>query len=167
MSRHSIRPTDGSALLRPASLEEIAAPIRTDLAEFRRYFRDQLRSESILLDSVLRFVLRRKGKQVRPILVYLSADAAGGITDRTAVGAALVELLHTATLVHDDVVDESEQRRGLPSINKVWNNKTAVLVGDYLLAQGLKIANERQEYGFLNITSNAVQRMSRDRKSVV
>ena len=143
------------------SLSDIAAPISTDIAAFRRYFKQELRTGTVLLDAALRHLLKKKGKQVRPILVYLSADAAGGISERTQVGAALIELLHTATLVHDDVVDEADERRSLPSINSLWNNKTAVLVGDYLLAQGLRIANRHDEFAFLDITSRAVQRMSR------
>ena len=143
------------------SLSTIAAPIAKDLSAFREFFRNELRSDNVLLDTALRYVLRRKGKQVRPVLVLLSAGAAGSISHRSYIGAALVELLHTATLLHDDVVDEAEERRGLPSMNAIWNNKTAVLVGDYLLAHGLRISNEHEEYQFLSVTSNAVQRMSK------
>lgn len=142
------------------SLTDISRPINSDLKAFRKFFRDALRSKNLLLDTAIRYILKRKGKQVRPMLVLLSASAAGGISRRAYIGATMVELLHTATLVHDDVVDEAAERRGMPSVNSVWNNKTAVLVGDFMLAQGLRIANENQEYGFLNITSRAVQRMS-------
>lgn len=142
------------------TLTDISRPIAADLKEFRKFFRNSLRSKNLLLDTAIRYILKRKGKQVRPLLVMLSAGAAGGVSRRTYIGATMVELLHTATLVHDDVVDEAAERRGLPSVNSVWNNKTAVLVGDFMLAQGLRIANENREYGFLDITSHAVQRMS-------
>lgn len=143
------------------TLNSISRPVAEDLTAFRKYFRTELRSDNLLLDTALRYVLRRKGKQIRPLLVLLSASAAGGTSHRSYVGAALVELLHTATLLHDDVVDEAAERRGLPSLNAVWNNKTAVLVGDYLLAHGLRISNEHGEFKFLGITSTAVQRMSK------
>ena len=142
------------------TLTDISRPISGDLKAFRKFFRDALRSKNLLLDAAIRYVLKRKGKQVRPMLVLLSASAAGGVSRRAYIGATMVELLHTATLVHDDVVDEAAERRGMPSVNSVWNNKTAILVGDYMLAQGLRIANENREYGFLDITSKAVQRMS-------
>lgn len=148
-------------LTRVITLQNISAPISDDLRAFRKFFREALRNDNLLLDTALRYIIRRKGKQIRPILVLLSAAAAGGISRRTHIGATLVELLHTATLVHDDVVDEAAERRGLPSLNSIWNNKTAVLVGDYMLAQGLRIANQNREYGFLEMTSEAVQRMSR------
>lgn len=142
------------------TLSDISRPIDSDLKAFRKFFREALRSKNLLLDTAIRYILKRKGKQVRPLLVLLSASAAGGVSRRSYVGATMVELLHTATLVHDDVVDEAEERRGMPSVNSVWNNKTAVLVGDFMLAQGLRIANENNEYGFLDVTSKAVQRMS-------
>lgn len=143
------------------TLASIAQPISDDLRAFRRFFREELRSDNVLLDSALRYILRRKGKQIRPILVLLSASAAGSVSERSYVGATLVELLHTATLVHDDVVDEAFERRGLPSLNSIWNNKIAILVGDYLLAHGLRISNAHGEFRFLDITSRAVQRMSK------
>lgn len=142
------------------TLTDISRPVANDLKEFRKFFRNSLRSKNLLLDTAIRYILKRKGKQVRPLLVMLAAGAAGEVSRRTYIGATMVELLHTATLVHDDVVDEAAERRGLPSINSVWNNKTAVLVGDFMLAQGLRIANENKEYNFLDITSRAVQRMS-------
>ena len=142
------------------TLGDIARPIDRELKEFRKFFRSSLRSDNILLDTALRYILKKKGKQVRPILVLLSAAAAGNLSRRSYVGASMVELLHTATLVHDDVVDEADERRGTPSVNSIWNNKTAVLVGDYMLAQGLRLANENKEFSFLDITSRTVQRMS-------
>jgi octaprenyl-diphosphate synthase len=141
-------------------LTGIAEPIRRDLKDFRKFFRSTLKTDNLLLDTALRYILRKKGKQVRPILTLLSAGLVGSISRRSWIGASMVELLHTATLVHDDVVDEADERRGRPSINAVWNNKTAVLVGDYMLAQGLRIANENREFDFLDITSRTVQRMS-------
>ncbi|MBS1913394.1 MAG: polyprenyl synthetase family protein [Bacteroidetes bacterium] len=141
-------------------LSSISQPIDAQLKEFRRFFRESMHSKILLLDIVVRYILRQKGKQVRPMLVLLAAEVAGGISHRTFVGATMVELLHTATLVHDDVVDEAEERRGLPSINAVWKNKVSVLVGDYLLSRGLLVAVEHNEFGFLKITSETVKRMS-------
>lgn len=141
-------------------LATISQPIDVHLKEFRRFFRESMHSKILLLDIAVRYILRQKGKQVRPVLVLLAAEVAGGISRRTFVGATMVELLHTATLVHDDVVDEAEERRGLPSINAVWKNKVAVLVGDYLLSRGLLVAVEHSEFGFLRITSETVKRMS-------
>ncbi len=137
-----------------------AKPIETHLEKFNRYFARQMRSGVPLLNLVVRYILRSRGKQLRPMLVFLSAGAAGGISERTYVGAAMVELLHTATLIHDDVVDQAPTRRGLASIHAVWKNKVAVLVGDYLLARGLLLAVERGEYDFLRLTADAVRRMS-------
>jgi len=141
-------------------LGTIAQPIEGHLKEFRRFFRDSMHSKILLLDIVVRYILRQKGKQVRPMLVLLAAQVAGGVSHRSYVGATMVELLHTATLVHDDVVDEADERRGLPSINAVWKNKVSVLVGDYLLSRGLLVAVEHDEFGFLKITSETVKRMS-------
>jgi octaprenyl-diphosphate synthase len=141
-------------------LNTIARPVAGHLKEFRRFFRDSMHSKMLLLDVVVRYILRQKGKQVRPILVLLSAQTVGAISQRTYIAATLVELLHTATLVHDDVVDEADERRGFPSINAVWKNKVAVLVGDYLLSRGLLVAIDYDEFGFLKITSDAVKRMS-------
>jgi octaprenyl-diphosphate synthase len=142
------------------NLGYIARPVEEHLTEFRKFFRESMRSRMLLLDIVVRYILRQKGKQVRPMLVLLAAEVSGGISRRSYVAAAMVELLHTATLVHDDVVDEAEERRGLPSINAVWKNKVAVLVGDYLLSRGLLVAVENDEFGFLKITSDTVRRMS-------
>ncbi|MCX7929330.1 MAG: polyprenyl synthetase family protein [Chlorobi bacterium] len=139
---------------------QFAKPIESHLERFNRYFARQMRSSVPLLNLVVRYLLRSRGKQLRPMLVFLSAGAAGGITDRTYVGAAMVELLHTATLIHDDVVDQAPLRRGLASINAVWKNKVAVLVGDFLLARGLLLAVEHNEYDFLRATADAVRRMS-------
>lgn len=145
---------------RTISLDAIREPIRDELREFDRFFKESMRSKVGLVDLVARYLVRQKGKRVRPILVLLSARACGEITASTFRGATLVEILHTATLVHDDVVDDADTRRGLASINAVWKNKISVLMGDYLLARGLLLALEGQDYYFLNATSQAVKRMS-------
>lgn len=142
-------------------LEEVGRPVREHLESFNKdFFRRQLKSDVALLDLVVRYMHKSRGKQVRPVLVFLCAGLTGDITRRTYVGAAMVELLHTATLVHDDVVDNAAERRGLASINAVWKNKVAVLVGDFLLSRGLLVAVEHNEVGFLGVTSNTVRRMS-------
>lgn len=142
------------------SLKVISTPIKDELEEFDKFFKSLMKTDVPLLDIVLRYLTKKKGKRIRPILVFLTAHILGEINERTYNGAAMVELLHTATLVHDDVVDRAETRRGLLSINAKWNNKIAVLVGDFLLSKGLLIATENKEYGFLDITSDAVRRMS-------
>ena len=119
-----------------------------------------MRNRVFLLDQVVQYLLRQKGKQLRPILVLLTARACGGITESTYRAAALVELLHTATLVHDDVVDEADRRRGMFYINALWKNKVAVLLGDFLLSRGLLLALDHREYELLHIVSDAVRRMS-------
>jgi octaprenyl-diphosphate synthase len=141
-------------------VSSIITPVRTELAAFEAHFREAMRSNVGLVDTVVRYVVRRKGKRVRPALVLLSAQATGGISERTYRGAALVELLHTATLVHDDVVDDAEKRRGLASINAVWKNKVAVLMGDYILARGLLLSLSGRDYDLLHSSSEAVRRMS-------
>lgn len=147
-------------MMQLAGIKEIGALVEGELETLERYMKEQLRSNTVLLDTVIRYILRQRGKRARPTLVYLSAAACGGITHRATVGAAMVELLHTATLVHDDVVDQSSERRGMASINAVWKNKIAVLVGDYLLSRGLLLAVHNDEFEFLRITSTAVKRMS-------
>jgi len=108
----------------------------------------------------VRYIMRQRGKRVRPALVFLAAGACGTIGERSFIAAAMVELLHTATLVHDDVVDQADMRRGVASINAVWKNKVAVLVGDYFLSRGLLIAVNSGEFDYLRVTSDAVRRMS-------
>lgn len=144
----------------PASLQEIRRPIEAELDAFRRYYRNAMRSPVALLDKVVQYVLRQKGKRIRPVLVLLSARICGDINETSYRGAALVELLHTATLVHDDVVDDAERRRGVLSINALWKNKVAVLFGDFLLSRGLLLALEHREYDLLHVLSDAVRRMS-------
>ncbi|QQS65685.1 MAG: polyprenyl synthetase family protein [Chlorobiota bacterium] len=141
-------------------LKEISKPIEIYLKEFDKFYKNSLRSKVFLLDVVIKYILRQKGKKIRPLLVLLSAEACGGVNRRSYIAASMIELLHTATLVHDDVVDEADERRGFPSINSVWKNKISVLAGDYILSQGLIIANENDEFGFLKATSRAVKRMS-------
>ena len=141
-------------------LSEIAQPIKNELDSFNQIFKESLRSRVGIVDLVTRYIIRQKGKKIRPLLVLLSAKVAGGINDRSYRGAVLVELLHTATLVHDDVVDNADKRRGLWSINKVFKNKVAVLMGDYLLSKGLLIAMEGKDYDFLEVITNTVKRMS-------
>lgn len=141
-------------------LDTIIAPVDGDLKNFEAHFRRALRSNVGLVDAVVRYVVRRKGKRIRPALVMLSAAATGGISEATFRGAALVELLHTATLIHDDVVDDADTRRGWPSINAIWKNKVAVLLGDYVLSRGLLLSLEHNDIAFLHSTSTAVKRMS-------
>jgi len=142
------------------SIKEISSPIRTELDHFNDIFKESLRSNVALVDLVARYIVRQKGKKIRPLLVLLSAKLAGGVTERTYRGAVLVELLHTATLIHDDVVDNADKRRGMWSINALFKNKVAVLMGDYLLSRGLMISVEGKDYDFLGVTTNAVKRMS-------
>jgi octaprenyl-diphosphate synthase len=134
--------------------------VATELDGFEFAFRDLMRSKVPLLDWVTRYIVRRKGKQIRPMLVYLAARCYGECGEKSRRAAALVELLHTATLVHDDVVDGAPKRRGFWSINALWKNKIAVLIGDYLLSRGLLLALDHKDYQVLHLTSNAVRRMS-------
>lgn len=142
------------------TLEGIRRPIDGHLSAFRSYFREAMQSDIGLLDRVVAYLLRQKGKRIRPTLVLLSAQMVGEITETTYRGAALVELLHTATLVHDDVVDDADQRRGLFSINALFKNKVAVLLGDFLLSRGLLLALRYKDYVLLHTVSDAVERMS-------
>lgn len=145
---------------RKISLRDIRRPVEVELADFRRYFREAMRSRVGLLDKITQYVLRQKGKEIRPILVLLSAKMCGEITETSYRAAALVELLHSATLVHDDIVDMAERRRGVFSINALWKNKVAVLFGDFLLSRGLLLALEYNDYPLLHTMSDAVRRMS-------
>lgn len=142
------------------NLNKISDPITEELKEFENQFSGVLKSKVALIDLITKYILRQKGKKIRPILVLLSAKLCGEINSRTYVAANLVELLHTATLIHDDVVDDAKTRRGIASINAVWKNKVSVLIGDYLLSKGLLLSLENNEYDFLQLTSEAVRRMS-------
>jgi octaprenyl-diphosphate synthase len=134
--------------------------IATELAIFEQKFAQSVKSQAPLLDRIMKYIIKRKGKQLRPMFVFLSAKLHGTVNESTYRAAALVELLHTATLVHDDVVDESLERRGFFSINALWKNKIAVLVGDYLLSKGLLLSTDAGDFKHLHILSEAVKQMS-------
>ncbi len=142
------------------SIEEIKKPIAAHMKEFEVRFREAMRSDAPLLDKIMHYIVKRKGKQIRPMFVFFAAGINGTINDSTYRGASLIELLHTATLVHDDVVDDSNMRRGFFSVNALWKNKIAVLVGDYLLSRGLLLSVDHEEYKLLQIVSGAVREMS-------
>lgn len=143
-----------------ATIDKIKSPIQQELNEFEPYFKKSLQSDVPLLATILNFLYRTKGKQLRPIFVFLSAKLHGDTNEFSKLAACSVELLHTATLVHDDVVDESYERRGTFSVNALWRNKLAVLVGDYILARGLILQLENKKYNFLHLISRAVQDMA-------
>jgi len=143
-----------------AGLQAIKKPIEKELGQFELVFKAAMRSSVPLLDKVTQYIVKTKGKQMRPIFVLLSAKIAGEINESTLRAATLIELLHSATLVHDDVVDDSNERRGFFSINALWKNKIAVLVGDYLLSRGMLLALNNNDFELLRIVSNAVQEMS-------
>ena len=142
------------------TLDTIKRPIKQEMSLFDDRFRSYLSSQVPLVDRVMNYMVKRKGKQLRPILIFLSAKIQGSVTDATYVGASLVEIMHTATLVHDDVVDDADKRRGFFSINALWKNKIAVLIGDYLLSKVLLLAVETKEYTLLEHVSGAVKAMS-------
>jgi octaprenyl-diphosphate synthase len=142
------------------SIDEIKKPIAAEIDAFEEKFTASMKSTVPLLDRITHYIVKRKGKQIRPMFVFLSASVSGGINESTYRGAALVELLHTASLVHDDVVDNSYQRRGFFSINALWKNKIAVLVGDFLLSKGLLLSVEHNDFHLLRIVSEAVRQMS-------
>lgn len=142
------------------TISDISSPIKEELTGFNEHFKAAMKSNVPLLDLVLKYILRQKGKKIRPLLVLLCSKAVNEVGERTFRGATLVEILHTATLVHDDVVDDAEKRRGLPSINYIWKRKVAVLLGDYLLAKGLMLAVDKDDFDFLKIITGTVKRMS-------
>ncbi|MDP4965021.1 MAG: polyprenyl synthetase family protein [Salibacteraceae bacterium] len=141
-------------------IDKIKAPIASEMERFEEKFRLSMKSNVALLDKITHYIVKRKGKQIRPMFVFLSSQALGGVNESTHRGAALIELLHTATLVHDDVVDDSFERRGFFSINALWKNKIAVLVGDFLLSRGLLLAIKNKEFKQLEIVSRAVEEIS-------
>jgi octaprenyl-diphosphate synthase len=143
-----------------SALTGIKKPVETEMAEFEVYFSRTMRSDIPLLNIILNYILRRKGKQMRPLLVFLTARLNGEIAESTYIAATCIELLHTASLVHDDVVDDASERRGSLSINALWNSKIAVLLGDYLLSTGMHICVEKSRYDMLEIISEAVKSMS-------
>ncbi len=138
----------------------IRAPIKQELDAFEHYFRTTIQSDIPLLSTIINYILRRKGKHLRPMFVFLAAKMNGDINETTYMAASSIELLHTATLAHDDVVDESYERRGSFSINALWKNKLAVLVGDYILAKGLLLNVDHGNYQFLQLISRSVKDMS-------
>jgi octaprenyl-diphosphate synthase len=142
------------------SLKEVTEPVQHHIDEFRYFFKESIHTEVYLLDKIINYLLRQKGKEIRPTLVFMSARMFGDISKRSYVAATMIELLHTATLIHDDVVDESDKRRGFLSINKLWKNKAGVLLGDFLLSKGLLIALDNKEYALLHVLSTAVRKMS-------
>lgn len=142
------------------NLKEIKAPIASEMEEFEKKFRSSMKTKVLLLDKIMTYIVKRKGKQMRPMFVFLSAGTCGAISESTYRGASLIELLHTATLVHDDVVDDANYRRGFFSINALWKNKIAVLVGDYLLSRGLLLSVDNSDFDLLKIVSSAVKEMS-------
>ncbi|GAB2581525.1 polyprenyl synthetase family protein [Spirosoma areae] len=144
----------------PLTVADIQAPIAVEMALFEQKFRGQMKSDVMLLDQIMNYIVKRKGKQLRPMFVFLMAGVCGQITESTYRGASLIELLHTATLVHDDVVDDSNYRRGFFSINALWKNKVAVLVGDYLLSRGLLLSVDHGDFDLLQLVSTAVREIS-------
>lgn len=144
----------------PLRLDDIKKPIAREMEEFEPKFRASMKTRVMLLDRIMNYIVKRKGKQMRPMFVFLTAGTCGKITESTYRGAALIELLHTATLVHDDVVDDASYRRGFFSVNALWKNKIAVLVGDFLLSRGLILSVEHKEFELLSIVTDAVRQMS-------
>jgi octaprenyl-diphosphate synthase len=142
------------------TLNEIKKPIKEEMEEFQKRFRTSMKSSIILLDKISLYLIKSKGKQMRPILVLLSSNVCGRVNDSSYRFATMIELLHTATLIHDDVVDESYKRRGFFSINAIWKNKIAVLIGDYLLSKGLLVALEKDDFRVLKLISQTVKSMS-------
>jgi len=143
-----------------SDLGKIIKPVEAEMAQFEAYFGRTMQSKIPLLKIILNYIFRRKGKQMRPLLVFLSAKLNGEIGEPTYVAATLIELLHTASIVHDDVVDDASERRGALSINALWNSKIAVLVGDYMLSKGLLISIEKNQTDMLEIVSEAVKSMA-------
>lgn len=142
------------------TVDQIKAPIAKEMEEFELKFKSSMKSNVPLLDKITRYIVKRKGKQLRPMFVFLSAKVCGEMNESTYRAASLIELLHTATLVHDDVVDDSNERRGFFSVNALWKNKIAVLVGDFLLSRGLLLSVDNKDFHLLGLVSNAVREMS-------
>jgi len=142
------------------NIKEIKRPISNEMNVFEDKFKSSLKTRVPLLDKIMHYIIKRKGKQMRPMFVFLCAKIFNNTKESTYTAASLIELLHTATLVHDDVIDEANFRRGVFSINALWKNKVSVLVGDFLLSRGLLLAVEKEEFGLLKIVSKAVKEMS-------
>lgn len=142
------------------TVDQIIAPVKSEMSEFEDRFRESMKSQAPLLDKVTHYIIKRKGKQMRPLFIFLTAKMLGEVTDKTYDAANLVELLHTASLVHDDVVDDANERRGFFSVNALWKNKIAVLVGDYMLSKILLLSIERENPKLLGVVARAVREMS-------
>jgi octaprenyl-diphosphate synthase len=142
------------------NIKDVTASVNDEIDVFQKRYKEVLHARNTLVDKVTRYVLKQQGKQIRPAMVLLAAKLCGGVNESTYRAAIMVELLHSATLIHDDVVDGAEMRRGLPSINALWKNKISVLIGDFLLSKGLLYSLEHKDYGFLHQVSDAVRRMS-------
>ncbi len=142
------------------TLKEIKAPVEKHIEAFESHFRNAMKSKVPLLDKITHYIVKRKGKQLRPLFVFLSAGIFGSVTEKTYRAASLIELLHTATLIHDDVVDDSNERRGFFSLNALWKNKISVLVGDYLLSRGLLLSVDHDDFDLLKIVAHSVKQMS-------
>ena len=136
------------------SIEEIKKPIEAEFNTFQERFRQAFENENELINTVNSYILNKTGKQIRPILTLLSAESVGNINDDTIKCAISLEMLHTASLIHDDVVDESDERRGQKSVNAIWNNKVSILIGDYLLSKSMAIANETKSHPIINKIAN-------------
>ncbi len=152
--------SSGRSRLSMLKLDKIKAPIQAEMDVFEKKFKQSMKSSAPLLDKITQYIVKRKGKQIRPMFVFLSAHVSGQVTDQTYRAGILIELLHTATLVHDDVVDDSNERRGFFSLNAIWKNKISVLVGDFLLSKGLLLSTQNGDYRLLEIVTNAVKLMS-------
>lgn len=143
-----------------STVEEIKKPIAEEMKLFEKKFYESMKSPVPLLDKVTQFIVTTKGKQMRPMFVFLCAKLLGDVNEKTYRGASMIELIHTATLVHDDVVDESLKRRNFFSINALWKNKIAVLVGDYLLSKSVLLSTDNKEYDLLSVISRTIREMS-------
>jgi len=141
-------------------IKNITQPIKEEMNLFEKKFKNSLKTKVPLLDRIMHYIIKRKGKQMRPMFVFLSSKLFNNVNESTYTAASLIELLHTATLVHDDIIDEANFRRGVFSINALWKNKISVLVGDFLLSRGLLLAVEKEEFRLLKIVSRAVKEMS-------
>ena len=142
------------------SIEEIKKPIEAEFNTFQERFRQAFENENELINTVNSYILNKTGKQIRPILTLLSAESVGNINDDTIKCAISLEMLHTASLIHDDVVDESDERRGQKSVNAIWNNKVSILIGDYLLSKSMAIANETKSHPIINKIANLGKELS-------
>ena len=142
------------------TVDQIKTPVAYEMEQFEQKFKSSMKSTVPLLDKITAYIVKRKGKQLRPMFVFLSAKVCGEVNESSYRAASLIELLHTATLVHDDVVDDSNERRGFFSLNALWKNKIAVLVGDFLLSRGLLLSVDNQDFHLLGLVSNAVREMS-------